>query len=116
MFHKLCWACEGLAAKGHDHGYHSLFTNLSSSLHGDVTFRVLAEGLIISLLELRECKQLLETLAQDSRNKAWMGPGCKQLACTLQNSHSCERPKKKKADDLFQMKGNQRCVTLKGNA
>lgn len=49
MFHKLSWPCEGLAAKRHDRGYHSLFTRLSSILLGDMTFSVLTEGLIISV-------------------------------------------------------------------
>lgn len=52
MSHKLSRPYKGLAAKGHDRGYHSLFTSFSSMLHGDVTFCVLAEGLIISLPEL----------------------------------------------------------------
>lgn len=52
MFHKLSCPCKGLAAKEHDRGYQSLFTSFSSVLHGYVTFRVLAEGLMIWLPEL----------------------------------------------------------------
>lgn len=51
MFHKLCWPCKGLVAEEHDRGYHAVY-KFSSALHGDVTFCVLAEGLIISLPEL----------------------------------------------------------------
>lgn len=64
MCHKRSWPCKGLAAKGHDRGYHSLFTSFSSALHGDVTFHILAKGLMILLPKLRPPRQSLESLGQ----------------------------------------------------
>ena len=43
----------------------------SSALHGDVTFSVLTEGLVVWLPELPQPKQFSESLGQESRNKAW---------------------------------------------
>lgn len=54
----------------------TLFTSLPSALHGDVTFRVLTEGLIIWLPELHKPKQSPESLGQRSRSKAWRAAGC----------------------------------------
>lgn len=64
MFHKRSWPCTQLAAKGRDRGYHSLFTSFCSALHGDVTFHVLAKGLMIRLPELHPPKQFPEPLGQ----------------------------------------------------
>lgn len=76
IFYKLSWPCRGLAANGHDRGYHSLFTSFLSALHVDVTFCVLHEGLIIQLPGLRKLKQFPESLGQDSRSKVQRGTGC----------------------------------------
>lgn len=76
IFYKLSWPCRGLAANGHDRGYHSLFTSFLSALHVDVTFCVLHEGLIIQLPGLHKLKQFPESLGQDSRSKVQRGTGC----------------------------------------
>lgn len=70
------------------------------------------EELIIGLPELRKCNQFLKTLGQDSRNKAWMGPGRKQLACTLKKKKiSCES-QKKKAEEMLRLKETEEAGPL----
>lgn len=89
-----------------------LFTSFSAPC-GDVTFRVLAEGLIIWLPELHKPKQFPESLGQIWRRKARRGAGCghmftvswdlcvssrfphhRQLACTLQKMSVSWKTKK----------------------